>query len=168
MRNIVLFVTAACVLVLVNYNIWQREELIRSGMTVLLELAPVDPRSLMQGDYMALRFKIADEKFPPGLKDGRMILALDARNVATLRRFAGDAQPAAGEVAFRYRIRDGKPKFATNAFFFQERQGDYYSAAKYGEFRLAPDGEAILVALRGGNLQTLGPRLENVEGGGKK
>src|SRR5690606_6091689 len=29
------------------------------GQVVVLSLAPVDPRSLMQGDYMALRFAVA-------------------------------------------------------------------------------------------------------------
>ena len=162
MRNIVLLLTAAVVLVLVNYNIWQREELVSRGRTVLLELAPVDPRSLMQGDYMALRFRLANEAFPPGritgLKDGRIVLAVDSRDVGTFRRFADQDRPAADEVLIRYRIRKGQPKFATNAFFFQENQGDCYREAKYGEFRLSSDGEAILVALRGADLQTLGPK----------
>jgi uncharacterized membrane-anchored protein len=52
----------------------------------------------------------------------------------------------------------GQPKFAANAFFFQEKQGKLYPQAKYGEFRVAPDGEALLVALRGADLQALGPK----------
>jgi len=160
MRNIILLATAIIVLVLVNINIRQRETLITDGRTVLLELAPVDPRSLMQGDYMALRFKVANDAFPQGniagLKDGRVVLAVDTRDVGIFRRFADD-RAAADEVLLRYRIRNGQPKFATNAFFFQERQGEFYREAKYGEFRVAPDGDAILVALRGAELQALGP-----------
>ena len=38
------------VLAAVNYSIYGKEEIVRSGETVYLELAPVDPRSLMQGD----------------------------------------------------------------------------------------------------------------------
>ncbi|MFX7329222.1 GDYXXLXY domain-containing protein, partial [Acinetobacter baumannii] len=34
----------------------QKEMLLKEGQLVLLPLAPVDPRSLMQGDYMALRY----------------------------------------------------------------------------------------------------------------
>lgn len=161
MRNAVLLITAAIVLVLVNVSIWQREDLITGGRTVLLELAPVDPRSLMQGDYMALRFKVANEAFPAGRieggKNGRIVLAVDSRAVGTFRRF-DDGQVAADEALLRYRIRNGQPKFATNAFFFQERQGGVYREAKYGEFRVSPDGEAILVALRGAELQPLEPQ----------
>lgn len=162
MRNMVLLLTAAIILVLVNYSIWQREALISNGRTVLLELAPVDPRSLMQGDYMALRFKIANEAFPrdkiKGLKDGRIVLAVDPQNAATFRRF-DDGRTAADEVLLRYRIRNGQPKFATNAFFFQEKQGNFYRDAKFGEFRVSPDGEALLVALRGADLHVLGPEI---------
>lgn len=159
MRNIILLLSAAVILVLVNYSIWQRETLISTGRVILLELAPVDPRSLMQGDYMALRFKLTNDAFPhdkiKSMKDGRIVLAVDSRNTATFRRFA-DGKTAADEALLRYRIRNDQPKFASNAFFFQEKQGAFYQNAKFGEFRVSPDGEALLVALRGANLQTLG------------
>jgi uncharacterized membrane-anchored protein len=159
MRNAILLATAVLVLVLVNVGIRQREELITSGRMVLLELAPVDPRSLMQGDYMALRFQVANAAFPrggEGVEDGRIVLAVDPCNVGTFRRFDSGSL-AADEVLLRYRIRNDQPKFATNAFFFQEQHGKYYQAAKYGEFRIDAKGEALLVALRGAELQVLGP-----------
>jgi len=160
MRNAILLATAVLLLVLVNVGIRQREDLITSGRTVLLELAPVDPRSLMQGDYMALRFQAANDAFPhgnvEGLKDGHIVLAVDPRNVGTFRRFANGGL-AADEVLLRYRIRNGQPKFATNAFFFQEQHGNFYQGARYGEFRVDAEGEALLVALRGKVLQVLGP-----------
>jgi uncharacterized membrane-anchored protein/uncharacterized membrane protein len=40
-----------------NVGAWQRERVLASGRVVLLALAPVDPRSLMQGDYMALNYE---------------------------------------------------------------------------------------------------------------
>ncbi|MDE8355606.1 GDYXXLXY domain-containing protein, partial [Klebsiella pneumoniae] len=42
-------------LAVVNLAIVSCERLLAEGEVVLLELAPVDPRSLMQGDYMSLR-----------------------------------------------------------------------------------------------------------------
>jgi len=159
MRNLVLVLTAIAILLLANYSIYGREQILASGRPVLLELAPVDPRSLMQGDYLALRFRL-DEAFraekPKGLHDGTLVLALDPRGVATFRRFGTSVQ-GSDEVLLRYRIRNDKPKFASNAFFFQEKQGHLYDGARYGEFRVAADGEALLVALRGAELQLLGP-----------
>ena len=56
----------------------------------------------MQGDYLALVFKLTNDAFPSaklkGLKDGRLVLAVDARNLATFRRFA-DAVPLAAVVS---------------------------------------------------------------------
>lgn len=45
-------------LVVANGAIWQKEALISHGRPVFIALAPVDPRSLMQGDYMALNFEL--------------------------------------------------------------------------------------------------------------
>lgn len=50
----------ALALGVVNVGIAQRERVLREGTVLLLELAPADPRSLMQGDYMRLRFAAAE------------------------------------------------------------------------------------------------------------
>lgn len=161
MRKLVLLLTTALVLVAVNFNIQQREELLRSGRVVLLELAPVDPRSLMQGDYMALRFKVATQAFTmenlETLEDGLLVLSLDERQVASFSRFADSAPLAANEILFRYRVRDGQARFATNAFFFQEGHAADFEGARFGEFRVAVDGEALLTSLRDEKLTLLGP-----------
>ncbi len=44
------------VLGVANYNIGQKQQVVENGQQVLLKLRPVDPRSLMQGDYMRLRY----------------------------------------------------------------------------------------------------------------
>ena len=46
------------VLITVNANIIKYENHLKTGATVLLELAPVDPRGFMQGDYMALSYAL--------------------------------------------------------------------------------------------------------------
>jgi uncharacterized membrane-anchored protein len=161
MRKLIVVLNAVLVLAAVNYGIFGRERLLTEGRVVLLELAPVDPRSLMQGDYMALRFKAANEAFGAGKVrksyDGRIVLLMDERGVARFARFEDGMPLAPNEVLMRYRIRGGQPKFATNAFFFQEGHARHYQRARYGEFRVAPDGESILTALRSEDLKVLGP-----------
>src|SRR5262249_14231171 len=88
--------------------------------------------------------------------DGRLVLAVDARGVGTFRRLDTGAPLADGEALLRYRIRDGRVKLATNAFFFEEGHGGGYASARYGEFHVAPDGDAILTALRDKDLAPLG------------
>ena len=172
MRRLVVVIAGLALLIVVNLAIHSRERLLDEGRLVLLELAPVDPRSLMQGDYMALRFKVAGDAFPRAAfrlsgeqegapaSNGYLVLALDARGVGAFRRVDDDAPLAVDEVRMRYRIRGGLPKFGTNAYFFQEGHGADYAKARFGAFRVAPDGEAILTALRDADLRELGNGTE--------
>lgn len=163
MRKAVALAAGLAILAFVNFGIYQRERLVTGGRVVLLKLSPVDPRSLMQGDYMRLNFEAADLAFPsPGQTsaDGHVVVAIDGHGVGHFRRLA-DARPLApGELALRYRIRGGRANFATNAYFFEEGQAAAYADAAYGEFRVGDDGEMILTGLRGARLQPLAGRPE--------
>lgn len=162
MRKALAILAGLAVLGAANWTIYQRERHLAEGAVVLLELAPIDPRSLMQGDYMALRFKVEVDAFgrvrKDDLADGRIVVRQDERGVAAfVRRDAGEPL-AANELRLRYRVRNGRVKFATNAFFFQEGQARLYERARYGEFRATPEGELLLTHLRGEDLARLGPR----------
>ncbi|MFZ6801616.1 GDYXXLXY domain-containing protein [Undibacterium sp. Di24W] len=165
-RTVLALAAGLLVLAAVNWIIVQREQLLTDGKLVLLELAPVDPRSLMQGDYMALRFKITNDAFPNsrwGLRsplkgeaepnyprDGHLVVTLDEYGVGHFQRIAraGEVLTAA-EVLLRYRIRNDQVKFATNGFFFEEGQAQAYEKARYGAFRVAANGDMILIAMYG-------------------
>ena len=161
MRRTIALLAGLALLGAANWTVWQRERQLAEGGVVLLELAPVDPRSLMQGDYMALNFRVANDAFrrdrTRNTEDGRIIVKLDARGVGAYARRDGGEPLAADEARLRYRVRDGRVKFATNAFFFQEGQAAGYAKARYGEFRAAPDGELLLTHLRSETLERLGP-----------
>lgn len=168
MRKVLAMIIGLIILGLVNYSIFSREQLITHGKTVLLELAPVDPRSLMQGDYMALRFAVTAEarkalnhpEESAGAMDkagdGYIILALDKQGIGRFSRIDDASTLKAGEVRMLYRKRGHKMKFATNAFFFQEGKAKLYEAAKYGEFKVDDAGESILVAMRDPELLKIG------------
>ena len=160
MRSAIALIACLAMLALVNFSIRGKERQLAGGTVVYLELAPVDPRSLMQGDYMALRFRMANDALPAikgsvSVSDGRIVALLDERSVAAFRRLEDGATLAGREVLLRYRVRNGELKFATNAFFFQEGTAKRYAGARYGEFRVAPDGELLLTGLRGAELQSL-------------
>ena len=53
-------IALVAILCIVNWSIIVKEKHLAEGEISYLQLVPVDPRSLMQGDYMALRFAIAD------------------------------------------------------------------------------------------------------------
>lgn len=168
-----LLVAAGLVLVLggANWTIRERERLIADGSPLLLELAPADPRSLMQGDYMALRFAIAQQIWPGnrfgalGGKDDRppdgiAVVKRNEKGVGSFVRLHDGQAIAANESLIRYRLRKHDVRIVTNAWFFQEGTAQESSQARYGEFRVAPNGEALLVALRDKDLKVLGSRAK--------
>lgn len=143
------------------------EQTLVDGRIVLFELAPVDPRSLMQGDYMALAFAVdrelegssgpalAAEKPPPPPRFA--FLRLDAEGRASLAGVGKDiASPESGLVSVRIRARFNRPSIGPNAFFFQEGTAEQFEAARWGEFRVAADGKALLTHLRDAELHRLG------------
>ncbi len=138
----------------------QKERVLRSDKVLLLELAPVDPRSLMQGDYMILDYAISQDRrgdtdtLPA---DGRVVLKLDANGVGTFARYDTPETPlAADELKLRYRVRKGRFQLGAESFFFQEGHADRYEGARYGELRVADDGDSVLVGLRDAQRQPLG------------
>jgi uncharacterized membrane-anchored protein len=161
-RVLAVVAVGVLVLALLNWTILQKEHLIAQGRVVLLQLAPVDPRSLMQGDYMALNFALVREiqnaQDAEIRQDGFAILKLDENNIAHFARFDNGTPLQSGEVRFHYRTREdfGGIKIATNAFFFEEGQADTYATARYGEFRVADNGDAILTQMRDEKFKVLG------------
>lgn len=150
-------IAAGALLVLgaVKYSIYAKERVIRSGEPIYLELAPVDPRSIMQGDYMALRFQLAGAiegslSNIPSTAAQRASIALDDRRVATL------APTGQSDLSIRYRVRHHRVWLGTNAYFFEEGAASRFVNARYGEFRVdRASGEAVLVGLRDGELRAL-------------
>jgi uncharacterized membrane-anchored protein len=143
------------VLGVVNGMIWQKERVLARGEVALLPLAPVDPRSLIQGDYMSLRY---DLRAASELQsDGLVVIRLGADRVATVDRVYRTGEPLApGEHLLRARYRHHQLRLGAEAFYFQEGQATLYAEARYGELRVAPDGESVLVGLRDKERQRLG------------
>jgi uncharacterized membrane-anchored protein len=117
----------------VNWQIASKERLRANGQTVYLELAPIDPRSLMQGDYMALNFAVARSiRGVVSSEDGGSqvaVLALDQRGVGTYDRLGDGATIKPGEARLRFRMRNNAVWLGTNAFFFHEGDAERYNGS---------------------------------------
>jgi uncharacterized membrane-anchored protein len=157
-----LALAALATLAVANFAIWQKENIIAKGQPVFVALAPVDPRSLMQGDYMRLNFRL-----PPDLEKDldslvtrtrpHVVATRDARGVANLVRLdRGNTPLADGEFRIELTPKDGGWILVSDAWFFREGDAALWEKAKFGEFRILPSGAALLVGMADGELRPIG------------
>nr|WP_321462532.1 GDYXXLXY domain-containing protein [uncultured Cohaesibacter sp.] len=165
MRHLILLALLPILLVL-NYSVLERELLRNNGELVLLELAPVDPRSLMQGDYMRLQYSLVQQASTAwrtmrnearggkvGEPKGRlMVIELDESARARFARFYSQGEGLAQNerlIAFQFHPDGGSRsiRLLPQSFFFQEGQASHFEKARFGMMHLGPDGDHILVGL---------------------
>lgn len=151
---------ALATLAVVNVGIWQKETLIAAGQPVFVELVPVDPRSLMQGDFMRLAYRL-----PAGLESQlglltrghpQVVAHRDAHGVATLLSLHHPGEPLAeDEMLIELTPKGGRWTLVTDAWFFREGDAARWQAARFGEFRVTPNGRALLVGLADAELRPI-------------
>ena len=207
-----LYILAVLVLFLGGYglSVYRMETVLAEGKTILLALAPVDPRAPLMGDYMALRYVVnndirkalrgqraaqgaaqraaqmgaekgaseagaSDSVINGGGVDGGASSPTagaksrstydESRNAEgfAVLRITNDPLPHAAsfvrlddgsplqadEFLLAYRLRGYEVLTAAPAFYFQEGTAHQYAGAKFGVFKLAPDGKTLLVGLGG-------------------
>ena len=182
-----LYILAVLALFLVGYafSACRMETVLAEGKTILLALAPIDPRAPLMGDYMALRYVVnedirkalnAQAKAHKAAQENAQgngqnaasseinVHAREDRNAEgfAVLRITNDTVPAAAvfvrlhdgsplqadEFLLAYRLRGHVVTSAAPAFYFQEGTASQYVGAKFGVFKLAPDGKTLLVGLR--------------------
>lgn len=150
-------------LMVANFAIWQKQDVIAHGKPVFVPLAPVDPRSLMQGDFMRLNFSLPGDvrreaEDTLGVKRPHVVARQDARGVATLSRLHSPGQPLAeGEFLIELTPKAGRWILVTDAWFFREGDAARFERARFGEFRVDARGRALLVGMAGEDLRRIEP-----------
>ncbi|MFQ1866724.1 GDYXXLXY domain-containing protein [Aeromonas veronii] len=161
-RQLALLLSGLAILAGINATVWRYEHAMSSGEVVLLRLAPVDPRSLMQGDYMRLNYEIAreltsrDAQTTQNKGSETLVIRLDAHQVATLVAAGKPDRLASDERLLQVHQSERQWQIGPDAYFFEEGTGEQYETARYGEFRLQADGKTLLVGLRDEAYQPIG------------
>ncbi|HLT24508.1 MAG TPA: GDYXXLXY domain-containing protein [Ignavibacteria bacterium] len=148
-KGIIILLNLILLLVIFNSSLVEKEEILSEGKLVLLKLAPVDPRSLMQGDYMALRYEVANDiAVNEAPVRGYCVLMADANNVAASVRFQKDPTPIdEDEILIKYRLVNGQLYIGAESYFFEEGQGKKFEEAVYGGLKIDEEGNSILIGL---------------------
>jgi uncharacterized membrane-anchored protein len=142
----VLAVNLVLVLLFFAFSVIQKETLIGKGSEVLLRLAPIDPRSMMQGDYMALNYQIFD-KIGYDSKSGYIVVTVGRDRIAEFVRLQSGKKVNDGELIIHYKRDLGRLTIGADNYFFQEGSAKKYEKAKYGLLKVDSDGNSILVGL---------------------
>lgn len=120
------------VLAALNYGVYANQKIIDNGEVVLLMLAPVDPRSLMQGDFMRLRYdlerSVPSDAYSNLPERGYMMIQADENNVAALVRIHDGEPLNDGEKLLHFNKKRGL-QIMPNSFMFQEGHAEHYDNA---------------------------------------
>ncbi len=149
-RWIIILVNLLVLFWFFNNSILQKESLLSNGKLVLLELVPVDPRSLMQGDYMRLRYAISLKVNRDSIsKRGYCVVKLQKNGVAKKVRIQDGMTPLNNnEYLIEYTL--GKRRgmnIGAESFFFQEGEADKFEKAKFGGVKVDSHGNSLLIGL---------------------
>ncbi|TAI47808.1 GDYXXLXY domain-containing protein [Flagellimonas allohymeniacidonis] len=149
-RWIIILLNLLVLLAFFTNSTLKKEELLSDGSLILLELAPVDPRSLLQGDYMRLRYAISENIDTDSIaRRGFCVVKLDENGVAQRIRLQKEREPVNNQ---EYIIEYTSQKWmginiGAESFFFQEGEGEKYEAAAYGGIKVDDQGNSLLIGL---------------------
>ncbi len=147
---IIILINLIILLGLFNNSIIKKETLLSNGKLILLELAPVDPRSLMQGDYMRLRYTISENiKYDTISKRGFCVVKLQNNGIAKRVRVQDNRTPInEKEYLIEYTSKSWREiNIGAESFFFQEGEAEKYENAKYGGVKVDNQGNSLLIGL---------------------
>lgn len=172
MSKLKLYIISANLLLVLGvffFNIVKNEKVLNSDEIVLLEFRPVDPRSIMQGDYMVVEFDISNiiQRNAKSNEYKYCVVQIDKERVASFVRLTNSKEGLKkNEILLRYSWgkngRWGKYKhvyIGADSYFFQEGTGYKYEQARYGMLKVVTEGNLIgtcnLVGLCGDDKQLI-------------
>lgn len=165
MKHIFYILNFILFLLVFNGSIWKKEQTLEKGKMIYLELAPKDPRSLFQGDYMSLRYHLIDtliwdKKEKPA--SGYCVLTMDSANIAQSLIYQANNQNISDkQVAVRFHYNGNSILIGAESYFFEEGKAYTLDSARYGGLRVAESGECILIGLYDRHLQYLDTKKDS-------
>ncbi|WP_411823024.1 GDYXXLXY domain-containing protein [Leptospira sp. 'Mane'] len=147
-RSVLILVNTLLVIGFILFSVIKKEGIRNHGNMVLIPLAPADPRSLFQGDYMILRYdwnEISSDTMP---SRGCIVFSLSKDNILSLVRFSEvGAERKSGEHCLKYFKHDYDIRIGAESFFFEEGKGEVFEEAKFAGVRVDESGDKLLVGL---------------------
>ena len=143
------------VLVFVGGSAVAKERELARSDTLLLDLRPRDPRSLVQGDYMGLRYRISDEL--ESWTSGTVVVDVDEHGVATVDRLYWGGPLDTNEHLLQFHVDTRVSTPVARSFLFEEGRAEAFARARYAIIAVTPEGRATLVGLADQAFAPIGP-----------
>ncbi|MBN3859795.1 GDYXXLXY protein [Neisseriaceae bacterium PsAf] len=162
MRKYLPFIFAFISLVVIYSNVFLKENILNQGTSIYVELEPVDPRSLIQGDYMRLGYQLNIQDSQNISKQKKFYkktlkIVLDDKHVVK-ESFIGYSLPLQENERL---LKTKSSQFGENlypvseSFLFAEGLEYCYNQAKFAQLKVDKKGNAVLESLTDKNLNDL-------------
>lgn len=146
-------------LVLIGAQIAKSEYILATGDLIKLELQPLDPRSLIQGDYVILSYSITPIELNENVKQNDKVQVILSPNEEGVYKYTG-VYKHKGEFNKEYRMTDTDVMinaryngwngliYGIESFFVPEGTGrEVERNARYAYVKVASNGDSILIEL---------------------
>ncbi|MGE6754643.1 GDYXXLXY domain-containing protein [Rossellomorea sp. NPDC071047] len=146
----------------IGYQVYSNETLLQNGESILLELQPVDPRSLLQGDYVELNYTISELQ-EPSIEDYGPITIVLRKNTQGIHEYSGvyrfnenwntPYEKKPGDVLLNGKVTSYwdntvQVVYGIEHFFIPEGTGlDVEGKVKFAEVKVSDKGDGILERL---------------------
>lgn len=167
MKHIIFAVTIFTFISYALFLVYQQEQILEEGHTVVLKTAPVDPRDMFRGEYVILRYEIEEEAYdemsyyePEDGSSAYVLLYKDSRGVGQVSRvYDYDDRLNPSDVYIKGEVKNGRVRFADlEQYYVPEGLGLKIEAmprgSLYVEVRIK-GGQARIVQLLDENLEPL-------------
>lgn len=143
--------------IIIGGQIWKSEILLKNGDLIKLELAPVDPRSLLQGDYLILSYQISSLELDNEEWGNQLQIGL-RKNEAGVYEYSGsyvigkkipDNMQGKADVWITGKMKGyNNIEYGIENYFVPEGTGlDLQGKVNFAYVRVAANGDAMLVEL---------------------
>ena len=174
MKKILIVVNIVLLFVITGFSAQKEESYKKLDSYFYLELRPVDPRSLLQGDYMTLNYDITDKASDfiynnrtyiydgeneneveeirelrklADAKRAYIAVRLDKNKVAKFVKITKEKTDEKDLLFIAYKTDGFNVNINANSYLFQEGTGDKYENARYSKVVLV-DNKLRLIDLR--------------------
>lgn len=135
MKKIFVVLNLLLLMIVFGYSVIKEEKNLKKA-TFYIKTVPVDPRSLIQGDYMVLNYDIAaSARMEIGnIRKGYIRIKINDLKIAEFIRIDEEyLPPLNNEISIQFQKNGSNIDIGVNSYLFQEGTGNKFQKAQYAE-----------------------------------